>query len=80
MPETFKENIQEEILEAATSPVEYQDKLYLHLRENLSKVKAYALEIAKKVPIPDQCTIEGKCYVSCSGSYGAQDLSAKHSL
>lgn len=62
MPETFKENVQEEIPEAAISPVEYQDKLYLHLKENLSKVKAYALEIAKKVPIPDQCTIEGKCF------------------
>lgn len=62
MPETFKESIQEEIPEAATSPVEYQDKLYLHLKENLSKVKAHALEIAKKVPIPDQCTIEGKCF------------------
>lgn len=73
MPKTFKENIQEEIPEAATGPVEYQDKLYLHLRENLSKVKAYALEIAKKVPIPDQCTIEdtmrscvAKLFFTCS--------------
>ncbi|XP_052036356.1 ventricular zone-expressed PH domain-containing protein homolog 1 isoform X3 [Apodemus sylvaticus] len=73
MPETFKESIQEEIPEAATSPVEYQDKLYLHLKENLSKVKAHALEIAKKVPIPDQCTIEdtmrscvAKLFFTCS--------------
>ncbi|XP_038958555.1 ventricular zone-expressed PH domain-containing protein homolog 1 isoform X3 [Rattus norvegicus] len=73
MPETFKENVQEEIPEAAISPVEYQDKLYLHLKENLSKVKAYALEIAKKVPIPDQCTIEdntrscvAKLFFTCS--------------
>lgn len=63
MPETVKENIQEAIPETATtSPIEYQDKLYLHLKENLSKVKAYAMEIAKKVPVPDQCTIEGKCF------------------
>lgn len=73
MPETFKEKVQEEIPEAAVSPVEYQDKLYLHLKENLSKVKAYTLEIAKKVPIPDQCTIEdntrscvAKLFFTCS--------------
>ncbi|KAL6075383.1 hypothetical protein STEG23_005333 [Scotinomys teguina] len=60
VPETVKEHIQEEIPEIATSPVEYQDKLYLHLKENLSKVKAYATEIAKKVPVPDQCTIEAE--------------------
>ncbi|CAH6897716.1 Veph1 [Phodopus roborovskii] len=59
-PETLKENIQEEMPETTTSPVEYHDKLYLHLKENLSKVKAYAMEITKKVPVPDQCTIEGK--------------------
>ncbi|XP_021489740.1 ventricular zone-expressed PH domain-containing protein homolog 1 isoform X3 [Meriones unguiculatus] len=73
MPETVQENIQEEIPETATSPAEYQDKLYLHLKENLSKVKAYAMEIAKKVPIPDQCTIEdtmrscvAKLFFTCS--------------
>ncbi|MEJ1277592.1 hypothetical protein NN561_008509 [Cricetulus griseus] len=63
MPKTVKENIQEEIPETATSPVEYQDKLYLHLKENFSKVKAYAMEITKKVPVPDQCTIED--YILC---------------
>lgn len=62
MPETVRENIQEDIPETASSPVEYQDKLYLHLKENLSKVKAYAMEITRKVPVPDQCTIEGKCF------------------
>ncbi|XP_059120701.1 ventricular zone-expressed PH domain-containing protein homolog 1 isoform X2 [Peromyscus eremicus] len=73
MPETVKENIQEDIPETATSPVEYQDKLYLHLKENLSEVKAYATEIAKKVPVPDQCTIEdtmrscvAKLFFTCS--------------
>ncbi|KAL1778326.1 ventricular zone-expressed PH domain-containing protein-like 1 isoform X1 [Sigmodon hispidus] len=73
MPETVKENIQEEIAEAATSPVEYQDKLYLHLKENLSKVKAYAMEITKKVPVPDHCSIEdsmrscvAKLFFTCS--------------
>ncbi|XP_035302707.1 ventricular zone-expressed PH domain-containing protein homolog 1 isoform X3 [Cricetulus griseus] len=73
MPKTVKENIQEEIPETATSPVEYQDKLYLHLKENFSKVKAYAMEITKKVPVPDQCTIEetmrscvAKLFFTCS--------------
>lgn len=62
MPETVRENVQEDIPETASSPEEYQDKLYLHLKENLSKVKAYAMEIVRKVPVPDQCDIEGKCF------------------
>ncbi|XP_058412433.1 ventricular zone-expressed PH domain-containing protein homolog 1 [Diceros bicornis minor] len=73
LPETVKENYQEETPEATTSPVEYQDKLYLHLKENLSKVKAYAVEIGKKIPVPDQCTIEdsvrscvAKLFFTCS--------------
>ncbi|KAK2501577.1 hypothetical protein MC885_003743 [Smutsia gigantea] len=59
LPETVKENCHEETPETSTSPVEYQDKLYLHLKENFSEVKAYAVEIGKKIPAPDQCTIEG---------------------
>ncbi|CAK7312167.1 Ventricular zone-expressed PH domain-containing protein homolog 1 [Vulpes lagopus] len=58
LPETVQENCQEETPETTASPVEYQDKLYLHLKENFSKVKAYAVEIGKKIPVPDQCTIE----------------------
>lgn len=61
LPETVKENDEKETPETTPSPVEYQDKLYLHLKENLSQVKAYAVEIGKKIPVPDQCTIEGKC-------------------
>ena len=61
LPETVKKNYQEGTLETTGSPVEYQDKLYLYLKKNLSKVKAYAVEIGKKIPVPDQCTIEGKC-------------------
>lgn len=60
MPETVKENYQEETPDTTSRPVEYHDKLYLHLKENLSKVKAYAVEMGKKIPVPDQCTIEGK--------------------
>lgn len=60
--ETSKDNFQRETPEKTTNTVEYQDKLYLHLKENLSKVKAYAMELMKKIPIPDQCTIEGKCF------------------
>lgn len=61
LPEMVKEDFQAETPEARRSPVEYQDKLYLHLKENLGKVKAYASEIARKIPVPDQCTIEGEC-------------------
>ncbi|XP_023555468.1 ventricular zone-expressed PH domain-containing protein homolog 1 isoform X1 [Octodon degus] len=57
--ETIKENFQGQTPEKITNPTEYQDKLYLYLKENLGKVKAYASEIMKKIPIPDQCTIEG---------------------
>lgn len=60
LPERVKKNYQEDTPETTVSPVEYQDKLYLHLKKNLSKVKAYAVEIGKKIPVPDQCTIEGK--------------------
>lgn len=73
MPETVRENVQEDIPETASSPEEYQDKLYLHLKENLSKVKAYAMEIVRKVPVPDQCDIEdtvkscvAKLFFTCS--------------
>lgn len=61
LPEMIKENCQEETPETTPSRVEYKDKLYLHLRKNLSRVKAYAVEIRKKIPVPDQCTIDGKC-------------------
>ncbi|XP_015493546.1 ventricular zone-expressed PH domain-containing protein homolog 1 isoform X2 [Parus major] len=49
---------------AGTGPVEYQDKLYLHLKENLGKVKEYVMEMGRRIPIPEQCVIEdtgGSC-------------------
>ncbi|KAM9697321.1 ventricular zone-expressed PH domain-containing protein homolog 1 isoform 3-T3 [Dama dama] len=73
LPEAVKKNYQAEIPETTTSPVEYHDKLYLHLKENFSKVKAYAVEMIKKIPVPDQCTIEdslrscvAKLFFTCS--------------
>nr|XP_005909386.1 PREDICTED: ventricular zone-expressed PH domain-containing protein homolog 1 isoform X2 [Bos mutus] len=73
LPEAVKKNYQEETPETTTSPVEYHDKLYLHLKENFSKVKAYAVEMVKKIPVPDQCTIEdsvrscvAKLFFTCS--------------
>ncbi|NWU97921.1 MELT protein, partial [Upupa epops] len=58
--------------EAVTSPVEYQDKLYFHLKDNLDKVKAYVTEMGRRIPIPDQCVIEdtvrscvAKLFFSC---------------
>ncbi|NXG48493.1 MELT protein, partial [Psilopogon haemacephalus] len=44
--------------EAARSCVEHQDKLYLHLKENLGRVKAYIMELGRRIPIPEQCVIE----------------------
>ncbi|NXW56127.1 MELT protein, partial [Eurystomus gularis] len=64
LAESTKEKALEGSGEAVTSPVEYQDKLYLHLKENLGKVKAYVTEMGRKIPIPDQCVIEdtvGSC-------------------
>ncbi|XP_048650103.1 ventricular zone-expressed PH domain-containing protein homolog 1 isoform X5 [Marmota marmota marmota] len=73
LPEMVKEDFQEETSETTRSPEEYKDKLYLHLKENLGKVKAYATEIARKIPVPDQCTIEdtvrscvAKLFFTCS--------------
>lgn len=60
LPESTKEKAPEGRGEAVTSPAEYQDKLYLHLKENLGKVKAYVTEMGRKIPVPDQCVIEGK--------------------
>ncbi|XP_010143211.1 PREDICTED: ventricular zone-expressed PH domain-containing protein homolog 1 isoform X2 [Buceros rhinoceros silvestris] len=72
LPESPKEKALEGSAEAATSPVEYQDKLYLHLKANLSKVKAYVSEMGRRIPIPDQCVIEdavrscvAKLFFSC---------------
>ncbi|XP_059678875.1 ventricular zone-expressed PH domain-containing protein homolog 1 isoform X2 [Gavia stellata] len=71
-PEPAKENALEGSAEVAMSPVEYQDRLYLHLKENLGKVKAYVMEMGRKIPIPDQCVIEdtvrscvAKLFFSC---------------
>lgn len=58
--------------ENTVSPEEPQDKLYLHLKDNLNRVKAYALEMAQKLPAPDQCTIEGEC---CPKTMSDQDPS-----
>ncbi|KAM9279876.1 ventricular zone-expressed PH domain-containing protein homolog 1 isoform 1-T1 [Morus bassanus] len=72
LPESAKEKAHEGSTEAMTSPMEYQDKLYLHLKENLGKVKAYVTEMGRKIPIPDQCVIEdtvrscvAKLFFSC---------------
>ncbi|NWR71697.1 MELT protein, partial [Centropus unirufus] len=72
LPDSAEEGAQKGSAEAMSSPVEYQDKLYLHLKENLGKVKAYVMEMGKKIPIPDQCVIEdtvrscvAKLFFSC---------------
>ncbi|XP_074009819.1 ventricular zone-expressed PH domain-containing protein homolog 1 isoform X2 [Numenius arquata] len=72
LPESSKEKAFEGSAEAVTCPVEYQDKLYLHLKENLGKVKAYVMEMGRKIPVPNQCVIEdtvrscaAKLFFSC---------------
>ncbi|KAM6357216.1 ventricular zone-expressed PH domain-containing protein homolog 1 isoform 2-T2 [Alca torda] len=72
LSESAKEKALEGGAEAVTSPMEYQDKLYLHLKENLGKVKAYVMEMGRKIPVPDQCVIEdtvrscvAKLFFSC---------------
>ncbi|NXU41715.1 MELT protein, partial [Drymodes brunneopygia] len=57
LPEPTLEKAGEGRAEAAT-PVEHQDKLYLHLKENLGKVKEFVMEMGRRIPIPDQCVIE----------------------
>ncbi|NWI36709.1 MELT protein, partial [Picathartes gymnocephalus] len=57
-PELSPEKATEGRAEAAMGPVEHQDKLYLHLKENLGKVKEYVLDLGRRIPIPDQCVIE----------------------
>ncbi|KAM6223151.1 ventricular zone-expressed PH domain-containing protein homolog 1 isoform 2-T2 [Rhynchocyon petersi] len=73
LPETVKASFQEGPPETTASPIEYRDKLYLHLKGNLSQVRARAREIGKKIPVPDQCVIEdtlGSCvaklFFTCS--------------
>ncbi|NWH37808.1 MELT protein, partial [Chloropsis hardwickii] len=72
LPELTLEKAGEGRPEAATGAVELQDKLYLHLKENLGKVKEYVMEMGRRIPIPDQCVIEdtghscvAKLFFSC---------------
>ncbi|XP_041323547.1 ventricular zone-expressed PH domain-containing protein homolog 1 isoform X2 [Pyrgilauda ruficollis] len=72
LPEVSPEKAVEGRAEAATGPVEHQDKLYLHLKENLGKVKEYVMEMGRRIPIPEQCVIEdtvqscvAKLFFSC---------------
>ncbi|XP_071999036.1 ventricular zone-expressed PH domain-containing protein homolog 1 isoform X1 [Engystomops pustulosus] len=59
-------------LEMITEPQNEHDQLFLHLKENISKLKTYMAEMGKKIPVPDQCVIEdaikscvAKLFFSC---------------
>nr|XP_020647477.1 ventricular zone-expressed PH domain-containing protein homolog 1 [Pogona vitticeps] len=72
LPEPVKETGNEGSPKTMKNPVEYQDKLYFHLKENLSKVKAYVMEMGRRIPLPDECVIEdtvkscvAKLFFSC---------------
>ncbi|XP_015727697.1 ventricular zone-expressed PH domain-containing protein homolog 1 isoform X2 [Coturnix japonica] len=63
---------QEGSMEVGKGPAECHDKLYLHLKENLGKVKAYVMEMGRRIPVPDHCVIEdtmrscvAKLFFSC---------------
>ncbi|NWV18440.1 MELT protein, partial [Origma solitaria] len=71
-PEPSPENAVQGGAEAAAGAGECQDKLYLHLKENLGRVKEYVLEMGRRIPIPEQCVIEdtvrscvAKLFFSC---------------
>ncbi|NXO99076.1 MELT protein, partial [Certhia brachydactyla] len=71
LPELSLEKTMEERAEATPGPVEHQDKLYLHLKENLGRIKEYVVEMGRRIPIPEQCVIEdavGSCVAKLSFS------------
>ncbi|KAL2301402.1 hypothetical protein Nmel_011973 [Mimus melanotis] len=49
---------QAELSLAQAGQGEHQDKLYLHLRDNLGKVKEFVMEMGRRIPIPEHCVIE----------------------
>ncbi|NWS80295.1 MELT protein, partial [Toxostoma redivivum] len=49
---------QAELSLAQAGQGEHQDKLYLHLRDNLDKVKEFVMEMGRRIPIPEHCVIE----------------------
>ncbi|NXO31591.1 MELT protein, partial [Cisticola juncidis] len=58
--------------EVPTGAGECQDRLYLHLKEHLGKVKEFVTEMGRRIPIPEQCVIEdtvescvAKLFFSC---------------
>lgn len=39
---------------------EEADKLYIHLRDNMEKIREFCKDMVKRIPVPEQCVIEGK--------------------
>uniref|UniRef100_A0A8C4SDW1 Ventricular zone expressed PH domain-containing 1 n=1 Tax=Erpetoichthys calabaricus TaxID=27687 RepID=A0A8C4SDW1_ERPCA len=56
--EMLSESCQENNGTMEKGPQENRDKLWRHLKENLTKVQAYYNAVKRKIPIPDQCTFE----------------------
>lgn len=52
-------------LDTLKDPPNEHDKLFLYLKENISKLKTYVTEMGKKIPVPDQCVIEDT-FKSCA--------------
>ncbi|XP_030072239.1 ventricular zone-expressed PH domain-containing protein homolog 1 isoform X2 [Microcaecilia unicolor] len=69
---SVQENCHENSAEIMRDPAKAQDKLYVHLQENLNKIKAFVMEIGRKIPVPDECIMEdtvrscvAKLFFSC---------------
>lgn len=37
-----------------------EDRLWIHLRDNMEEIKTFCAEMIKLIPIPEHCVIEGK--------------------
>ncbi|CAH2247368.1 ventricular zone-expressed PH domain-containing homolog 1 isoform X1 [Pelobates cultripes] len=56
----------------ASNNLTQQDKLFLHLKENIAELKNYVVEMVKRIPVPEQCIVEdtvrscvAKLFFSC---------------
>ena len=39
------------------------DRLYVHLRDNMEKIKEFCSPMLRQIPIPEQCVIEGTIHM-----------------
>lgn len=39
---------------------EQADRLFIHLRDNMETIREFCNDMVKRIPVPEQCVIEGK--------------------